>query len=303
MRSTGHHAGVLRRALDHHQAVIVLFDPFRAEAHDELEAPVVHEVPQIVTELATRGQPVGAAAAEDTRKIRGANRPDDVRSQVVFGELREIEQDVRGRMPAPDDEHALVLVDGPIAPENIRHPIRDAIRERDLAGCGRARGRSRVVTGPGSRSVDHRAREVDARLPARLVDRDREGMVGAVLAHDLVDAVACDVVDARAGFDDHAHRRRCGERREIGRIQFISGRQRICRRRLPAVRAQDGGCRRIDVEAPRREHAHMPPVADVSSDGVAGFVELHRHAAREEVRGGREADRAGADDGNGQVCN
>ena len=44
----------------------------------------------------------------------------------------------------------------------------------------------------------------------------------------------------------------------------------------------------------------MSPIAHIRGDGLARLIELHRHAARDEVRRGREADRAAADDGNGQ---
>jgi hypothetical protein len=42
---------------------------------------------------------------------------------------------------------------------------------------------------------------------------------------------------------------------------------------------------------------HVTPSADVGSDGGSGFEDQRRLAFVDEVRGGSEADRSGADDG------
>ena len=59
--------------------------------------------------------------------------------------------------------------------------------------------------------------------------------------------------------------------------------------------------RRVEAVSPRREDADMAPIAQVRADSVAGFIELHRHAARDQVRRRSKADRAAADDGDGKV--
>ena len=53
--------------------------------------------------------------------------------------------------------------------------------------------------------------------------------------------------------------------------------------------------------SPRREQPDVAPAADMRRDALAGFVELHRHAAGDEMRGGGKADRPGADDRDGQL--
>nr|BFF22821.1 hypothetical protein GCM10025732_07860 [Glycomyces mayteni] len=56
-------------------------------------------------------------------------------------------------------------------------------------------------------------------------------------------------------------------------------------------------CGAIDVEAPRGEQAHVPPLADRVGRALARFEDDRGQAAFDQMRGGGEADRAGADHG------
>ena len=103
-----------------------------------------------------------------------------------------------------------------------------------------------------------------------------------------------------ARFNDALQRRRFRKRLEIRRIQVAAGRQRGCRRCLPAVLTQDRSCRRIGVEAPRREQPDMTPIAHMRGNGRAGFVELHRQATRHKMRRSCKTNRSAADDGDRQ---
>ena len=58
---------------------------------------------------------------------------------------------------------------------------------------------------------------------------------------------------------------------------------------------------RVEAVAPRREDADMAPIAQVRADRVASFIELHRQAARDQMRSRRETDRAAADHGDGKI--
>ena len=45
----------------------------------------------------------------------------------------------------------------------------------------------------------------------------------------------------------------------------------------------------------------MPPVSHIRGDGLAGLIDPHGQAARDELRGSREANGAAADNGDGKV--
>ena len=94
---------------------------------------------------------------------------------------------------------------------------------------------------------------------------------------------------------------RSRERFEIGADQFGSGWKNIGRRRSPAVTIEKRRRGGVNAVAPRREDANMAPIPQVRADRGAGFIELHRHAARDQMRGGGEADRAGPDHGNRKI--
>ena len=67
------------------------------------------------------------------------------RSRVRFGEAGKIEQDICGRMPAADHEHATARIVATVAPEHIGDAVGDPIRECDFADGRRAGGRGRVL--------------------------------------------------------------------------------------------------------------------------------------------------------------
>ena len=112
----------------------------------------------------------------------------------------------------------------------------------------------------------------------------------------------CRVIAATraAGLDDGRHFRGCGKGLQIGVVEIAAGREGVRRRLLPAVPQEQRARRTVDVVSPRREQPDMAPVGAVRRDRRARLVDLHRNAALDEVRRGREADRAGADDGNGR---
>ena len=91
-----------------------------------------HKALEIVAKRATSGQLVSCTAAKHARQIASANRPKDFRSCIHFGEARQIEQDICGRMPAANDEHALPGIRRPVAAQHVRNPVGDPIGERDF---------------------------------------------------------------------------------------------------------------------------------------------------------------------------
>ena len=70
---------------------------------------------------------------------------------------------------------------------------------------------------------------------------------------------------------------------------------------LPAVTFQQCLGRVIGIQAPRREQAHVRPIADIRSNGVARFIDLHRDIPGNQMGRGSEAHRACAYDGNGMM--
>ena len=92
----------------------------------------------------------------------------------------------------------------------------------------------------------------------------------------------------------------CCERLQIARDDLGPGRVAVGIRPPPALAfEQRCGCR-IDAVAPRREDADVAPIPQVCADRRAGFIELYRQVARDQVRRGCQADRPAADHGDGQ---
>src|SRR3954454_9066401 len=98
----------------------MLFDTLDGKAPEQVQFAAVNEPLELVTERPARGQLVSSAAAKYARQIGSSNRPNDLRSCIRCGEARQIEQDVCGRMPAPDDQHALPGIRLAIAAKHIR---------------------------------------------------------------------------------------------------------------------------------------------------------------------------------------
>ena len=155
------------------------FDPLDAEAQDELQPAAFDQLLQVGAELAARRQPVGRAAAEHARESGAAHRPDQLRAQVGFGEPREVEQRVRGRMSAADHQHAPARIGRAVAraarPEcrrrcdRARPPRRSPAFRRRRAGFGLCQVPDASIT----------ARARSMRAPPSAFDRQRERMVAA----------------------------------------------------------------------------------------------------------------------------
>ena len=143
--------------------------------------------------------------------------------------------------------------------------------------------------------VDHGVGEVAA-LHAVLVDDQLERRVVAAGVLELVDPGARDADHARAEMQRAGDLRRRGQRLQVALDDLGAG--RIARRPSGAVqpwRSSSSTADRVEVELPRREHAHVPPLADAGADRVAGLEHERLQAAGEQVRRGGQADRAGAD--------
>ena len=126
-------------------------------------------------------------------------------------------------------------------------------------------------------------------------DREHEGMSGPPAARHLVDPLSRDAADARLRLDHGGEFRRLRKRRKVGRIEVTAGRERVRRRLLPAVLAQERRRGRVHVVLPGREQPHVLPATHVRANGLPGLVDLHGDAALREMRRGGEPDGAGAD--------
>ena len=165
---------------------------------------------------------------------------------------------------------------------------------QDAARTQGIRGRPR----PGG--VDHRPGQVAPDRAVAVGDGEHERLGLAAPAEHLVGALPGDRRHLRAGLDHRRHLRRLGQRLEVGLVQVRSRRHRLAGRLLPAMGLEQRAGRRVGVVLPRREQADVAPIADVGGDGRAGLVDLHGQAALDQVGGGGQADRACADDGNGE---
>src|SRR6185295_14820413 len=84
-------------------------------------------------------------------------------------------------------------------------------------------------------------------------------------------------------------------------VQFLPGREGLARRLAPAMIEQNRFRHLVDVEAPGREQADMPPVLHIRRDSWARFVQTDGDTARDQLRRRRETDGARADDRDGQT--
>jgi hypothetical protein len=91
------------QAPSHDESAAVVGHFLGMESFDELEAFISDELLEITPQLATRGELVVRATAEDARKVRAADSPRELQAGIGFGEPREIEQRIRGPMTAADN--------------------------------------------------------------------------------------------------------------------------------------------------------------------------------------------------------
>ena len=251
-------------------------------------------------ELAPRRQLIGQAAAVDPGEVRAAHHPDDAGPRPALSELHEIDQHVHGRVAGADHKGRTSLIGRAVASEHVGQPVGDPAGVLGFTLCRRSAGAERVRHGPGAGRVDDGAREVAPEYAAAVRDREDERLCLASVSRHLVETVPRDRLDGGAGLDDGSHLRRFGERLEIGVVEIAAGREGVRRRLLPAVPHEERAGRAVRVVSPRREQPHMAPLAHARRDGRTGFIEPHRNAAIDEVRGGRKADRPSADDGHGK---
>ena len=126
-------------------------------------------------------------------------------------------------------------------------------------------------------------------------------MLGPIPACHLVDALPRNGPHAGLGFDCAADRGNFRQWFEICVAQLVAGRQAVLFGFLPSVFAQESLGDLIHVVAPEREQPHMAPASYIRGDGLSGLIDPHGQAARDELRGSREANRAAADNGDGKV--
>ena len=247
-------------------------------------------------ERAARRQLVVAAAAVLAARRGAADRPDDLRRRLGVAQRHQIEDRVEGRVAAADHEHPPARVARAVGAEHVRDPVGDPVRGGALALRGNAAGAERVRPRPGAGRVDHGRREVAALLAA-LLDEQLERRLVAARVLELVDAVPGDRDDPGAEVQAPA---RSPAAPRAARGSARRSRRRSGRRPRPAQPSRPRRAARrdrVDVVLPRREHAHVPPLADARADLLAGLEHQRLDPARGEMRGGGEPDGARADDG------
>jgi hypothetical protein len=135
--------------------------------------------------------------------------------------------------------------------------------------------------------------------PALVHDQLERRFVAAVVL-ELVHSVLRDGEHARAEMQALRDRRVRGQGLEVAVDDLVAGRIALRRWRDPARTGQQPCGRGIDVELPRREHAHVAPLTHACSDALARLEDQRFDVARQQVRGRGQADGTGADDGDGK---
>jgi hypothetical protein len=174
---------------------------------------------------------------------------------------------------------------------------RDRIRDVGLATGGDAGTAEHIRPAPRSCRVDHGCGE---HLLA-VGEADQEGCVRATRRTDAVEADPSDRGDLSAVLDPVRQLRCLRQRGEVGVDQVSAGRQVVEVGLDPGRLLQQATCGTVDVVAPRAEQLHVPPFVDRRGDARAGLEDDEVESALGELRGGREADRSGADDDDRQV--
>jgi hypothetical protein len=194
-----------------------------------------------------------------------------------------------------DHRDPLACVTLAIGAQDVGDAVRDAAGVRAFARGREAAGAERVGARPRTGGVDHGAREV-AMFRAAVVDDELERRVVAAAVLELVDPGTRDARDPGAEVQGRCDLRRRGQRLQVALDDLGAGRVAVAGRRGPAVALKQRGGGRVEVELPRREHAHVTPRANARADGVPGLEDHRLQAAREQVRRGGQPDGAGSDD-------
>jgi hypothetical protein len=198
-----------------------------------------------------------------------------------------------------DHKDTLSGVAGAFGVEDVGHAVVDAVGSLALADGGQAGGTGRARGAPGAGRHDDGAGE-EAALEAVGLEPDLEGLFLAPGVPDLARALPGDAGDARVQAQAAGDIRERGERREVTLDKLTAGRESVEVRHRPAVPLQQGLSRPVDVVAPGGEHGDMAPGERRRADRGTGFQDDRLQAALQQMGRGGEADRAAANDGDGQ---
>jgi hypothetical protein len=187
-----------------------------------------------------------------------------------------------------------------VAAEHVGDAVRDPAALRTLAGRRQAAGAERVRLRPRAGRVDDGTRE-HAPLDVALLDDELERCLLTARVLELVDAVAGDAGHARTELQHARDLRQRGERLQVALHQLVARRVAVGIGRRPARALEHLAGDRVDVEVPRREHAHVTPLANARADRRAGLEHDRTETAIDQVRRRREPHGPRADDGDGQL--
>ena len=197
------------------------------------------------------------------------------------------------RDPAPG-------VAGAVGAEDVRDPVEDAVGHRPLAGGGQAACAERVGGGVGAGRVDYRPGEHLRLGAARRPHPQHERRPVAALRRALVGAAPGHGHHPGTVADTRAQRRQGRQGLQVPLDQLPPRGQPVRGRRRPTRLGQEGRRGGVDEAAPGGEEADVSPRPDGGAGAVAGLEDERRRPPTEQVGGGGEADRPGADDGDGE---
>ena len=262
-------------------------------------APSVDGVLGVSAEPATFRELIVRLATEHLTRITAPDDPRDLGARVTSGECGQVPHRVLGGVAGADDGDPSLGIAAAVAAQHVGDARLDQVGGVTFTDRRVPVGTDRVGCQPGPGGIDHRPGE-GAFETVGPNGRDHERCIAAARAGHLVGAGAGDRGDEAVGAQPDRDLGQEGQRLEVVLDELPAGGVLVGVGAEPTVGGEQTAGGRVDVVAPRREQLDVGPVADAGGDVVADFEHDERDASFVEVGGGGEADRAGADHGDGQ---
>ena len=202
-------------------------------------------------------------------------------------------------MAAAHHQHALAGITIAPFPEHVGNAVGNLSAQCAFTQGGQAGSAKEVGILDGARGVDH-ALGKHLVLPVGVPVLHDVGLCAAAGILHQVTPVAGDAQHAGTQAQPRRYLRGGSQGPQVAFDHLAAGRERSQVRLLPAPGGQQAAGLAVDGELPGRKHAHVRPALHAGADRIAGFEQKGLQAARKQVGGGGQADRAGADDDNGK---
>ena len=237
-----------------HAAVGGLLDGLDPEAADQLDPAGLHQVLQPGAERTAGRELVGGAAAVGAGLVGAAHHPDDLGARRLLGQVAQIQQRGRRRVPGANDRRTAAGEAVTVAAQDIGQRVRDAWAAAFSPRAGMPEppstlGRRQVPAA--STTAEASSSEPSARRirngafsrPAVRIRSNPTRVTATTAASYWILSLSCASLDQRC---------------EVGVDQVAAGRQSVEVGFAPAAGVlQQAPGRRVDVVAPRAEQLHV----------------------------------------------